>query len=248
MTEERGLLAVIPARGGSKGIPGKNLCPLAGLPLIAHAVLLARRCPEVDRLIVSTDSDEIADTARAHGAEAPFRRPTELADDDTPMWPVVRHALEVMERLDGRTYGSVLLLDPTTVGRLPEDVAGAWARLQGTPVADGVIGVSQPEFNPIWHCVVEREGWMTEFIPDGGRFGRRQDVPPVFRINASLYLWRAGFVRGEAQSWRAGRLVMYEVPEWRMIHIDTLHDLQRAEALIRFGLLALPWLDEPVKR
>lgn len=248
MAEEGGLLALIPARGGSKGIPGKNLRPLAGLPLIAHAVLLARRCPEINRLIVSTDSEEIADAARMHGAEVPFRRPAELAEDATPMWPVVRHALEAVEQIDGRAYGCVLLLDPTTVGRLPEDIAGALARFREVPVADGVIGVSQPEFNPIWHCVVEREGWMTELIPDGGRFGRRQDVPPVYRINASLYLWRAAFVRGEAQSWRAGRLVIYEVPEWRMIHIDTLFDLQRAEALIRSRLLALPWLDERVSR
>lgn len=237
------LLAVIPARGGSKGLPGKNIRPLAGLPLIAHSICLARLCPEVTRTIVSTDSAEIADVARRHGADVPFHRPPELAQDDTPMWPVVRHALESVERLDDRPYEFVLLLDPTSPGRLPGDVAQSVAKLARKPDADGVIGVSQPEFSPIWHTVIERDGWMADFAPEGARYNRRQDVPTVYRINASLYLWRAAFVRREAGGWRTGRLLLHEIPEARAIHIDELHEFEKADLLIRHGLIRLPWLD-----
>src|SRR3954451_10687616 len=103
-------LAVVPARGGSKGLPGKNIRPLAGLPLLEHSVKLAQLCPEIDRTIVSTDSEEIAEIARAVGAEVPFLRPAKLARDETPMLPVLRHALG---ELDG-AWDLVLLLDPTS--------------------------------------------------------------------------------------------------------------------------------------
>ncbi|MEW6719492.1 MAG: acylneuraminate cytidylyltransferase family protein, partial [Thermodesulfobacteriota bacterium] len=179
------VLCVIPARGGSKGLPGKNIRPLAGLPLIAHSLRCAGMCAGIARTIVSTDSGEIAAVARANGADVPFLRPEELAGDTTPMLPVLQHALREMERIDGKRYGSVLLLDPTSPGRFPSDVEECVRRLDADPAADGVVGVSRPDFNPYWHCVVEREGYMAPLIPGADRFGRRQDVPAVYRINAS---------------------------------------------------------------
>ena len=237
------LLAVIPARGGSKGLPGKNLRPFAGLPLIAHTILFAKRCPEIGRCVVSTDADAIAETARQFGAEVPFLRPAALAQDDVPLWAVVRHALAAVEAEDGPGYDALLLLDPTSPARELSDISGAWRRLQETPGADGIIGVSRPDFNPIWHCVVERDGWMADLIEDGRRFDRRQDVPPVFRINGSLYLWRAAFVRSQERSWReAGRYLLHEIPERRAMSIDTLEEFERAELLVKGGLITFPWL------
>ena len=237
------MLAVIPARGGSKGLPGKNIRPLAGLPLIAHSLALARACSRISRTIVSTDSPEIAEIARSFGADVPFLRPAELSQDDTPMWPVLRHALEAAEREERREYKYLLLLDPTSPGRLPEHVAGALKKLTDTPDADGIVGVSRPDFNPIWHCVVERDGWMQDLMPEAARYARRQDVPAVYRINATLYIWRAAFVRRESQDWRSnGRHLLYEVPELNAIHIDDADEFARAEALIRDGLIRLPWL------
>src|SRR5580704_14416569 len=119
------VLAVIPARGGSRGLPNKNIATLAGLPLIAHSIRLSQLCAEITSCIVSTDSNEIAAVARDYGAEIPFLRPAELAQDDTPMWPVIRHALVEMEKRERLQYGSVLLLSPTSPGRLPEDVSSA---------------------------------------------------------------------------------------------------------------------------
>jgi N-acylneuraminate cytidylyltransferase len=158
------------------------------------------------------------------------------------MWPVVRHALAVLEGQSGEGFEYVLLLDPTSPARLPEDVEGAYERLRKHGDADGIVGVSRPGFNPIWHCVVERDGLMASLIEGGERFGRRQDVPPVYRINGSLYLWRAEFVRSESHGWRDGRLLTYEIPETRAMSIDDLEAFERADLLIRHGHIHLPWL------
>ncbi|MDE2291371.1 MAG: acylneuraminate cytidylyltransferase family protein, partial [Elusimicrobia bacterium] len=171
------VLAVIPARGGSVGLPKKNIRPFAGLPLLAHSIRLARLCPEVDRCVVSTDSEEIAQVAREQGGEAPFLRPAELARSETPMWPVLRHALQAVEAAEGRAYGYLLLLDPTSPTRLPEDVAAAAGLLSARADIDGVIAVSKPHYSPIWHTVVEKDGLMADFIEDSGRYAGRQSVP-----------------------------------------------------------------------
>ena len=144
------MLAVIPARGGSKGLPGKNTRRLFGLPLIVHSIRAAELTPAITRCVVSTDSEEIAAVARSFGGEAPFLRPAELAGDDAPMAPVVRHALEWCEADEGVPYDAVLLLDPTSPARVPEQLAEATRRLAAHPELDGVISVSEPTFNPVW--------------------------------------------------------------------------------------------------
>jgi CMP-N-acetylneuraminic acid synthetase len=235
------LLAVIPARGGSKALPRKALQPLAGLPLIAHSILLAQSCPGV-HVVVTTDSREIAEVARANGADVPFMRPSDLAADETPMWPVVRHALAEMG--GSRAYDAVLLLDPTSPARLPEDVAGARAALAHRRGVDGVIGVSEPHFNPMWVGVIERDGLLEPLSAEAGHYGRRQDVPRVLRINGSLYIWPAQYVEARTgDQWLGGRYAAWEIPERRAIHIDTVEDLELAELLIREGVVRLPWLE-----
>ncbi len=248
MSAQTGMLAVIPARGGSKGLPGKNVRPFAGLPLIAHAILLAKSCPEVTRTIVSTDSEEIAQTAQRYGGEVPFLRPSHLAKDDTPLWDVLRHALESVESQAGRQFEFLLLLDPTTPCRLPEQVAEAYRRLLTSCSADGIVGVSRPDFNPVWHSVVDQGGWMTDLIPNGGNYARRQDAPLVYRINGTLYIWRTEFVRRSAAGWRNhGKHLMYEVPDFAAISIDTLEEFERAELFVTSGRFPLPWLQKEIK-
>jgi CMP-N,N'-diacetyllegionaminic acid synthase len=223
-------------------LPGKALRPLAGLPLIAHSVELARRCPEIVRTVVSTDDEEIAAVARSLGAEVPFLRPAELATDEAPMWPVVRHAVEALGA-DGGEHDGLLLLQPTSPARLPADVRGAAALLETSEDADGVLGVSEPAFNPIWTGVVERDGLLADLVPDGGAYGRRQDVPRVLRINGSLYLWRTAFVLAHERDPRGtARYLAWEIPERRAFDIDTAEDLELAELLLREGAVRLPWL------
>ncbi len=235
------VLAVVPARGGSKGLPGKNLRPLAGLPLIEHSLRFAAMCPQIERTIVSTDSEEIAKAARAAGGEVPFIRPGELAQDDSPTWPVLRHALDAVDP-EGRLYDLLLLLEPTAPARLPHDLQQALAILGGDPGADGVVGVSEPEFNPVWQCVVVRDGRLEHLVPEGERYRRRQDAPRVLFVNGVLYLWRTAFVRREPESWFSGRLLPLEIDRLRAVSIDESDDLERLAALIAAETVRLPWL------
>lgn len=243
----RPVLAVIPARGGSRGLPGKNILPLAGLPLIAHSIRLSKLCGEIAKCIVSTDSEEIAAVARDHGAEVPFLRPAALARDDTPMWPVLQHALGEMEARDGVRYGSVLLLSPASPGRLPEDVSDAIRMLDDDASAVGVVAASKPPFNPRWVCVdIAADGYMRQSFPDGSNYIRRQDVPEVYRINGALYLWRRDHVAScERPQYFEVPHRMLEIPESRAIDIDSEADMRLAELMLREGLVRLPWLDRP---
>jgi len=180
--------------------------------------------------------------ARQYGGVVPFARPGELASDTAAMWPVIQHALREMEGLDQIQYGSVLLLDPTSPTRLPEDIRQAAAMLGEDQQADGVIAVSEPEFNPYWHCVVDSgNGYMRDLIPGAGKYARRQDLPTVYRINGLLYLWRRAHVL-ESTNWRAGRLRMHIVPESRALHIDDVAQFEHAARLLETGALRLPWL------
>ncbi|MFN0116735.1 MAG: cytidylyltransferase domain-containing protein [Elusimicrobiota bacterium] len=247
MDTETGIVAIIPARSGSKGLPGKNIRPFMGIPLIAHSILLAKSCMEVQRIIVSTDSPQVSEVAKKYGAEVPFVRPTELAQDDTALWPVIRHALSQIE-IKGDQYRYVMLLDPTTPCRHPQYVYECYQRLLINPEADGIIGVSKPDFNPLWHSVVEKNGWMENLMPESEQINRRQDAPDIFRINGSIYIWRTEFVREREDGWRKnGKYLMYETPDFASISIDTLDEFNRAELFVREGLFEFPWLQKQVK-
>jgi N-acylneuraminate cytidylyltransferase len=240
------MLAVVPARSGSKGLPGKNLRSLAGSPLIAHSILFAKLCPEIDRCVVSTDSDEIAGVARLYGAEVPFLRPADLATDETPTWPVLQHVVREMENRESERFGSVLLLQPTTPCRVPEDVTRAVAMLQADTDAVGVVAVSEPAFNPRWVCVEESGGYMKRLLKESATYARRQDVPPVYRINGLLYLWRRDHVLSvPAPQYDSDPHRMLVVPELRAGDVDTERDLIMLELLIREALIQLPWVAAP---
>ena len=238
MPELRPILALIPARGGSKGLPGKNIRPLAGRPLIAHSVACAQMCPEVDTIVCSTDSREIADAAQAAGARVPFLRPDHLAADDTPMWAVIQHTLAEVEKLDGVRYESLLLLDPTSPARLPADICRAVELLTGSD-ADGIISVSEPHYSPIWHTVVEENGILRDFV-DGSAYSRRQDVPPVYVINGSIYLWRRDFIF-QTDNWRKGRMLKLETPARFAMSIDNLEEFEDAQAFFESNRFQFPW-------
>ncbi|EWT01120.1 acylneuraminate cytidylyltransferase [Intrasporangium oryzae NRRL B-24470] len=246
MTEQR-ILGVIPARGGSKGLPGKNLRELFGLPLIAHSIRAAAMTPVVTRCIVSTDSEQIAEVARRFGGDVPFLRPAELAGDDAPMAPVVRHALEHVEREEGRAYDAVLLLDPTSPARVPDQLTAAARRLAEHPGLDGVISVSEPTFNPVWVGVKpdgSPSGALTRFFESGAGVTRRQDAGRFLRINGNFYLWRADFVRRLEASWfDEGRHAGAEIPESQAFSIDDEYEFRLIEALIVAGIITLPWID-----
>jgi CMP-N,N'-diacetyllegionaminic acid synthase len=236
------VLAVVPARGGSRGLPGKNVRSMAGLPLLVHSLRCAKLAPEITRCIVSTDGDDIAAIARTHGGDVPFLRPAELARDDTPMIPVLQHALAAIEEEERSTYDALLLLDPTSPFRLPEEIGRAVAMLSADPSAVGVVACSQPSFNPFWVGVVERDGVLESAFPSEQSHARRQDVKRFLRINGALYLWRASFLRSAPTSWlAAGKHLYLDMPEQRAFSIDDEFQFNVAELLLVQGLIEVPW-------
>ncbi|MDP9219788.1 MAG: acylneuraminate cytidylyltransferase family protein [Actinomycetota bacterium] len=240
------VLAVIPARGGSKGLPGKNTRPLAGLPLIGHSLRAAELVPSITRCVVSTDSTEIAALARSLGGDVPFIRPAELAADDTPMAPVLRHALAAVEEQEGSTYDFLVLLDPTSPAREPADIEAALSRLADRPDWDGVVSVSAPTFQPVWvgvRSAPDDPDRMERYFPDGAGITRRQQLGRFLRVNGNFYVWRAAFVRRMESSWMdEGVHGMVEIPESRAFAIDYQYEFDVLEAMLAQGLVTLPWL------
>lgn len=224
------VLAIITARGGSTGLPGKNIRAFAGKPLIAHSILAAREAGEVvDRIIVSTDDGKIAGIARECGADVPFLRPPELARDDTPSLPVVQHALEFVEREEGRTYDQVLLLQPTSPLRTAGDIRSSLA--MAGPGTTAVISVTDASgCHPVKLRTIEN-GLLRPFSGDGFRQVRRQDFgPPLYKTNGAIYLTRRDTLM-EAQEFYGPAPLAYVMPPERSIDIDTETDFAVAEFL-----------------
>ncbi len=233
------VLGVIPARGGSKGIPAKNIRPLGNRPLIEYSVAVARGARRLTRTIVSTDDLEIARVAKAAGADVPFMRPAHLATDTTPMWPVLQHALMMMETIDASSYDALVLLDPTSPFRSAADIDQAVQCLEGDSSCDGVVGVTEPDANPFWHCVVERGGYLEDMVAGASEFTRRQDVPASYIINGALYAWRRRAILSD-DNWRRGRLRKQLVQDVPFVPLDSPRQFDALDALVRAGAVTLP--------
>lgn len=221
-------IAVIPARGGSKRIPRKNIRPFAGRPMIAHAITAALRVGLFDHVVVTTDDDEIAHLAEAWGAAVPFRRPAALADDHTPTVPVIAHAIQACEAL-GWTVNAACCIYPGVPFIRTEDIAGAWALLEfaGTAYAFPVTA-----FPSAIQRALKRSdtGAMSPFFPQY-ELARSQDLEPAFHDAGQFYWgWRdAWLTEPRIHSAGAG----FVIPGWRVVDIDTPEDWERAELLHR---------------
>jgi CMP-N-acetylneuraminic acid synthetase len=184
------VLALIPARGGSKGIPDKNVRPLAGRSLLDYAAQAVRDSHVIDRAVLSTDSTRIADEGRRVGLEVPFIRPAELARDDTPMLPVIEHAVVALEQ-GGWQPEIVVLLQPTSPLRTAAHIRRAIEELRESG-ADSVVSVMQlpQHLSPDYVMRVD-DGRLVSFLPEGMRVTRRQDARPAFVRDGTIYaFWR----------------------------------------------------------
>lgn len=224
-------VAFIFARGGSKGLPGKNVRQICGKPMIAWAIEQAKAVKRISRVIVSTDSEEIAAVARQYGAETPFMRPPELARDDSPEWLAWRHALGYLQN-EGGMPDAMVSVPVTAPLREPGDIECClddFAR--GS--ADVVVTVSAAHRSPYFNMVKRNEdGTVGLVIPPAGNVSRRQDVPPVFDMATVAYVASPEFVLTK-NSLFEGRVRAVEVPLERAIDIDTLLDFRIAECLMR---------------
>ena len=226
--------AVIFARGGSKGLPGKNIRPLGGKPLIAWSIEHALAIKRIDRVLVSTDSAEIAAVARHHGAEVPFLRPAELARDDSPEWLAWRHALNYLRETSGRFPAAMVSVPPTAPLRLPIDIEMCLDEFEHAD-ADIVVTVSDAHRSPYFNMVKRHaDGTVGLVIPPASTFARRQDAPVVYDMATVAYVARPEFVMNHLGIF-AGRVRAVTVPTERAVDIDTLLDFQLAEFLMSAG-------------
>ncbi len=220
----RSVLAVVTARGGSKGLPRKNLVPFRGAPLIAWTIRAAQAAPAIARLILSSDDPEIIETARALGCEAPFRRTPELASDTAASIDVL---LDAAERVPG--HDIVVLLQPTSPLRTADDIEATLAVMAGTG-APGAVSVSEAPCHPYLIFRRDAAGRLSPFVEKPADMGwRRQDLPPAWRVNGAVYAADLAWLRVERTLCKAGETAAYEMPVERSIDIDTLEDLQAAE-------------------
>jgi N-acylneuraminate cytidylyltransferase len=231
------LTAFIFARGGSKGLPGKNVKPLAGKPLIGWAIEAALAVPDIGRVIVSTEDDDIARVARAYGAQVPFMRPADLASDTAPEWLSWRHALQAMQDIEGSLPDPFISVPTTSPLRLPEDIAACISAYQ-LGGAEVVLAATEAHRNPWFNMVTSHVDGTVELVNNAdGSVSRRQDAPSVLDITTVAYVANPLFVL-EQQGMFSGRVKAVTVPVDRSIDIDTLHDFAIAEFLMkkRLGL------------
>jgi N-acylneuraminate cytidylyltransferase/CMP-N,N'-diacetyllegionaminic acid synthase len=230
------VLALVPARAGSKGLPGKNVHDLCGKPLVAWTIEAGRASRLVDDLVVSTDSEDIASISRRYGAEVPFIRPSALATDEADSVSVVEHALTAM-RQAGRTYEFVVLLEPTSPLREAADIDAALTRLHDAG-AGAIVSVCRLEHtHPAFVYRTTAAGRLTPFLGGAPVAPRRQDVEPLFFLDGSLYASRVETLLARRSFYHDDTLA-YEVPYWKSPEIDDEVDLLWVEAIMRSKGLA----------
>jgi CMP-N-acetylneuraminic acid synthetase len=221
-------IAFIFARGGSKGLPGKNIRRLGGKPLIGWAIEHSQAVKRINRVIVSTDSEEIAKVARDYGAEVPFIRPAELASDNSPEWMAWRHALNYLIEKEGELPEVMLSVPTTSPLRSPQDIENCLDEYEKGD-ADMVITVTDAHRSPYFNMVKSNlDGTVGLVIPPQTAIVRRQDAPIVFDMATVAYVIRPEFVLTHNSHFQ-GRVRAVHVPSKRAIDIDTLLDFQMAE-------------------
>jgi len=224
-------VAFIFARGGSKGLLGKNIRPFGGKPLIAWSIEHALAIKRIARVIVSTDSEKIASVAMEHGAEVPFMRPADLARDDTPEWLAWRHALQYLLETDGMLPEAMVSVPATAPLRLPLDIENCLDEFEKGDT-DMVITVTDAHRSPYFNMVkTNADGTVSLVIEPKSTIVRRQDAPVVYDMATVAYVARPDFVM-TSNSTFAGRVKSVHVPAERAIDIDTLLDFEMAEYLL----------------
>ena len=237
MVGEAYVFGVIPARGGSKRLPGKNLRVLGSRSLLGHAIASAREATRLTRFIVSTDSAAIADEAHRHGAEVPFLRPVELATDEAGMVPVLQHAVRWLELAAGARPELIVTLQPTLPFRTGADVDRTIAKLLETG-ADSAQTVTEATYHPFFMKTLDGDRTVPLFA-DGHKYVRRQDAPPVYQPSGAVYVTRytvlmhQGRVLGDDN-----RAIVMGFES--SVNIDTEWDFMLAELILARGRAPVP--------
>lgn len=222
------MIAIIPARGGSKGLPGKNIKPLNGKPLISYAVEEALKAKHIDRVIISTDDEEIARVAVQYGAELPFMRPAELASDTAMAIDNYIYTVNRLEKESVTTIDAFVVLQPTSPLRIAEDIDGA-IELFKEKEADSVISYTQ-EAHPIsWHKYLDEEGRFVDILESN--INNRQVNRVSYYPNGAVYVFKSSMIRD--RKYYTDKSYAYIMPRIRSVDIDFIEDFEYAEFLLK---------------
>ncbi len=225
-------IVLICARGGSKGLPGKNIKPLNKVPLIGWSINIAKKIDRISRIIVSTDSEEIAKVALEYGAKVPFIRPKEFAQDNSPEWLVWRHAIKFLEENDNESIDAIVVLPVTAPLRSVDDINACIDLFESEDI-DSVITVSEASRSPYFNMVVnDSNDYSSLVILPKDQITRRQDAPKVYDMTTVAYVVNANFIKNSNGIFK-GKVKSVTIPRERAIDIDDLMDFKIAELLMK---------------
>lgn len=230
MISNNNILAIIPARGGSKGVPRKNVKDLNGKPLIAYTIQEAKKSKYIDRIIVSTEDEEISLISKAFGAEVPYLRPEELAQDDSVAVDCVIHMLEWLKSNEKYIPDYVCLLQCTSPLRTFEDIDGTIEKMMITCM-DGAVSICEAEVNPYWTNVLNGDK-LEYFLEEGKKISRRQDLPKVYRLNGAVYVINNEILLKE-KTFETNNITGYVMSNEKSIDIDDDFDFNIAKMLFK---------------
>lgn len=230
MINNNKIVAIIPARGGSKGIPRKNIRNLCGKPLIAHTIEEARKSNYIDRVIVSTEDSEIASIGKSYGAEIPFLRPIELSQDDTPGIDPIIHCVEWLIENEDYTPDYVICLQCTTPFRNSIQIDEAIKTLIDSD-KESLVSLCESDISPYWMKKIEN-GHIVDFMNDSKFYARRQETPPVYKLNGAIYISRVNNLL-QNRNWYTNQTQAFIMNKVTSLDIDDILDFKFAEFLFK---------------
>lgn len=231
MIDGKKVLALIPARGGSKGIPRKNIKILAGKPLIAWTIEEAKKSKYIDRLILSSEDQEIIQVAKEFGCEVPFIRPAQLAKDETPSIDVIINAVEWIEINQNQKFDILILLQPTSPLRNSNQIDAAIDDFVSDPRNKCLVSVKEVAESPFWMKIIDDDNFLRNFILPKNNYKRRQDLPNIYILNGAIYIMRtADFMN--YKSFDVDNTIPFIMDKKTSIDIDSEEDFVFAEMLL----------------
>jgi len=228
----KSVLVIIPARGGSKGVPKKNIKSLNGKPVISYTIEEAKKSKYIDRIVVSTDNKDIAEVSKNYGAEVPFLRPSELAKDDTPGIDPIIHCINWLKENEKYLPDYVCLLQCTSPFRRVQQIDEALERLIYENF-DSLVSICESEVTPYWMKKIEK-GKLKDFLEHSTFYIRRQDAPKVYRLNGAIYISKIECLL-KNKNWYTDNTAPYIMDKVTSVDIDDIIDFKFAEFLMKEG-------------
>lgn len=223
-------LAIIPARGGSKRLPKKNILDLAGKPLIAWTIESALKCPYLDEVMVTTDDEKIAKVSANFGANVPFIRPSALATDESTSFDAIKHSIEFYKNKLKNEFDFIVLLQPTSPLRDASDINNA-IQLLIDKNADAIISVCETEHSPMWANKLPDDLSMSKFINENTSSKRSQDLEVYYRLNGAIYICKTSLLMNKGSFFVQNNIYAYVMSRYKSIDIDTYYDFLFAKTI-----------------